>query len=103
MIGQAFADEIFRVFKNKYPNIKIELINTNDAVKFMIERVKGNDVQKILFQLKNIIILNNKQLIDHFFSLTKKNKSAINKKELKKYLCVEFGEKLNQKTKKSLK
>ena len=41
MIGQAFADEIFRVFKNKYPDIKIDPINTNEAVKFMIERVRN--------------------------------------------------------------
>jgi len=40
MIGQAFADEIFRVFQNKYPLIKIEIINTNEAVKFMIDRVE---------------------------------------------------------------
>ncbi|MFA6463757.1 MAG: DUF4325 domain-containing protein [Candidatus Paceibacterota bacterium] len=39
MIGQGFADEIFRVFQNKYPNIKIQSINTNEAVKFMIDRV----------------------------------------------------------------
>lgn len=37
-VGQAFADEIFRVFKNKYPGIKIEPINMNEAVRFMIER-----------------------------------------------------------------
>ncbi len=39
MIGQGFADEIFRVFQNKYPNIKIQSTNTNEAVKFMIDRV----------------------------------------------------------------
>ena len=39
IIGQGFADEIFRVFKNKYPNIKIQPINMNDAVQFMINRV----------------------------------------------------------------
>jgi len=39
-VGQAFADEIFRVFKNKYPNIQIKPINMNKAVKFMIDRVE---------------------------------------------------------------
>lgn len=39
MIGQGFADEIFRVFKIKYPEIKIKPINMNDAVQFMIKRV----------------------------------------------------------------
>ncbi len=43
MIGQAFADEIFRVFHNKYPKIKIKAINMNEAVKFMIDRVEGNN------------------------------------------------------------
>lgn len=39
IVGQAFADEIFRVFINKHPDIKINSINTVDAVKFMIDRV----------------------------------------------------------------
>ena len=38
--GQAFADEIFRVFHNKHPDIKLESINTNEAVQFMIDRVE---------------------------------------------------------------
>ena len=39
-IGQAFADEIYRVFKNKYPDITIQETNMNEGVKFMIERAK---------------------------------------------------------------
>ena len=38
-VGQAFADEVFRVFKNKYPKIIVEAINANEPVKFMINRV----------------------------------------------------------------
>ncbi|MDD3897056.1 MAG: DUF4325 domain-containing protein [Candidatus Peribacteraceae bacterium] len=38
-VGQAFADEIFRVFKNRYPAIQITPVNMNDAVRFMVERV----------------------------------------------------------------
>ncbi len=38
MVGQAFADEIFRVFQNKYPYIKLETENMNESVKFMVER-----------------------------------------------------------------
>ncbi|MBI5405594.1 DUF4325 domain-containing protein [Candidatus Kaiserbacteria bacterium] len=38
-IGQAFADEVFRVFKEKYPNIEIQPVNMDDAVRFMVERV----------------------------------------------------------------
>lgn len=37
-IGQAFADEIYRVFKEKKPEIKIQNINMNEAVKFMVDR-----------------------------------------------------------------
>jgi len=39
IVGQAFADEIYRVFKNKFPDIVIQNENMNEAVKFMIERV----------------------------------------------------------------
>lgn len=39
IVGQAFADEIFRIFINKHPDIKINSINTVNAVKFMIDRV----------------------------------------------------------------
>ena len=39
-VGQAFADEIFRVFKSKYPELVIKPINMNDAVSFMIGRVE---------------------------------------------------------------
>jgi hypothetical protein len=38
MIGQAFADEIYRVFHNKYPDIKLENTDMNEAVKFMVDR-----------------------------------------------------------------
>ena len=41
-IGQAFADQIFRVFKNKYPDIKITPINMNEEVSFMVNRAKSN-------------------------------------------------------------
>lgn len=39
-VGQAFADEIFRVFQSRYPKISIEPINMNETVKFMVERVE---------------------------------------------------------------
>ncbi|HAU65973.1 TPA: histidine kinase [Candidatus Uhrbacteria bacterium] len=38
MIGQAFVDEIYRVFKHKHPDICIENEHMNEAVRFMIER-----------------------------------------------------------------
>ena len=39
-IGQAFADEIFRVFQQRHPEIKIQPINMIEPVKFMINRVE---------------------------------------------------------------
>ena len=39
-VGQAFADEIFRVFQSRYSKISIEPINMNETVRFMIERVE---------------------------------------------------------------
>lgn len=43
-IGQAFADEIFRVFPLRHPQIVIHEINANAAVRAMIERAKANTV-----------------------------------------------------------
>jgi hypothetical protein len=40
VVGQAFADEIFRVFHQKYPAIKLQAINMKEGVKFMIDRAK---------------------------------------------------------------
>lgn len=39
-VGQAFADEIFRVFQQKYPNIILEPINMNEAVRYMVARAE---------------------------------------------------------------
>ncbi len=38
-IGQAFADEIFRVFRSKHPRIRITAVNMNENVRFWVERV----------------------------------------------------------------
>jgi len=38
IIGQAFADEIFRVFAKEHPDIEIRHIHANSAVKRMIDR-----------------------------------------------------------------
>ena len=37
-VGQAFADEVFRVFQNEYPDIKIVHLNTSKDVEEMIKR-----------------------------------------------------------------
>ena len=39
-VGQAFADEVFRVWKNKHKNIDIVYKNANENIVFMIERAK---------------------------------------------------------------
>jgi DNA-binding transcriptional ArsR family regulator len=38
IIGQAFADEIFRVFAKEHPDIQIQHVHANSAVKRMIDR-----------------------------------------------------------------
>ena len=44
-IGQAFADEIFRVFANEHPELSIFPIHANSEVLRMITRVKQGLVQ----------------------------------------------------------
>lgn len=40
-VGQAFADEVFRVFHHKYPDIKLEVENMSEEVKFMVVRAQN--------------------------------------------------------------
>jgi hypothetical protein len=40
-IGQAFADEIFRVFAQQHPEIEIYASHANSEIKRMIERAKA--------------------------------------------------------------
>lgn len=42
-IGQAFADEIFRVFAQRHPEIQMLAIKANSEVKRMIERAKSGN------------------------------------------------------------
>ncbi|MDA3916021.1 MAG: STAS-like domain-containing protein [Deltaproteobacteria bacterium] len=41
-IGQAFADQIFRVFPNKHPEVHLRMINLTKDVENMIKRVQSN-------------------------------------------------------------
>ena len=41
VVGQAFADEIYRVFKNIHPTITIQEENMSEGVRFMVERAKN--------------------------------------------------------------
>ena len=45
MVGQAFADEIYRVFQDLHPSIVIQEENMSEGVKFMVERAK-NEAKK---------------------------------------------------------
>ena len=41
VVGQAFADEIYRVFQNIHPDIEIKEENMSEGVRFMVERAKS--------------------------------------------------------------
>ncbi len=45
VVGQAFADEVFRVFHLAHPHIRLEETNMDEGVKFMVERAK-NEAKK---------------------------------------------------------
>lgn len=45
VVGQAFADEIYRVFQNTHPGILIQEENMSESVRFMVDRAK-NEVRK---------------------------------------------------------
>lgn len=42
-VGQGFADEIFRVFKNQHPDVSFAIVNANEDVMFMINRVRAHE------------------------------------------------------------
>ncbi len=44
-IGQAFADEVFRVFRSKHPSVKVAAVNTSSEVKRMITRAESLGAQ----------------------------------------------------------
>jgi hypothetical protein len=46
-VGQAFADEIFRVFANEHPNLSIYPINANSEVKRMVARVMQSGTPQV--------------------------------------------------------
>lgn len=42
-VGQAFTDEIYRVFRSSHPDIKIESRHMSEPVKFMVNRASDKD------------------------------------------------------------
>lgn len=45
LVGQAFADEIYRVFQERHPDIRLENENMSEGVQFMVERAR-NEARK---------------------------------------------------------
>ncbi|MBC8464959.1 MAG: ATP-binding protein [Parcubacteria group bacterium] len=45
-VGQAFADEVYRVFAHKRPDIEIQDIHMNEAVAFMVRRARKEAEKK---------------------------------------------------------
>ncbi len=41
IVGQAFVDEIYRVFQNTHPQIQIKEENMSEGVRFMVERARN--------------------------------------------------------------
>ncbi len=41
-IGQAFADEVFRVYSNRHPDMSLSAVNAKPGVQFMVDRAKAN-------------------------------------------------------------
>lgn len=41
IVGQGFADQLFRVFKNEHPNVNLIPINMSEDVEFMVRHVGG--------------------------------------------------------------
>jgi anti-sigma regulatory factor (Ser/Thr protein kinase) len=48
MIGQAFADEVFRVFANAHPDMELCALGVNTAIEHMIRHVAGDRAGAIL-------------------------------------------------------
>jgi predicted transcriptional regulator len=41
LVGQGFADEVFRVYQQAHPKKQFQVINANEAVAFMVKRAGG--------------------------------------------------------------
>ena len=56
IIGQAFADEVFRVFVNQHPHIELIPINANDTVMQVINNARYNkdNNEGSLFDIANL-------------------------------------------------
>ena len=57
-VGQAFADEIFRIFARNYPDVEIIAINTNQGCPFRVKRMFQIDEHIHLFWFKSLVHCN---------------------------------------------
>jgi anti-sigma regulatory factor (Ser/Thr protein kinase) len=53
-IGQAFADEIFRVFANAHPQVRLNPVNCDDSVEKMILHVQGSAASTALSPIRKL-------------------------------------------------
>jgi anti-sigma regulatory factor (Ser/Thr protein kinase) len=53
-VGQAFADEIFRVYKSAHPNVKIEPIHTSEEIKTAIHRARAAVLDGAFQEVQNV-------------------------------------------------
>lgn len=57
VIGQAFADEVFRVFQLQHPEVHLSWTNANESVTRMIKRAKGFDINDEMSLYKQLSFL----------------------------------------------
>lgn len=50
LVGQAFCDEIFRVFRYKHPEIQLEPVNMSKSVEMMVRRALSDTTGEGMFQ-----------------------------------------------------
>ena len=48
MVGQAFCDEVFRVFEIAHPEIIVEAVNMNKSVELMVTRAQRDQLGRDL-------------------------------------------------------
>jgi hypothetical protein len=44
LVGQGFADEVFRVFRREHPAVELVYVNANEDIKKMIQRVETPEI-----------------------------------------------------------
>lgn len=50
LVGQAFCDEIFRVFRYKHPEVQLEPVNMGKSVEMMVRRALSDTTGEGMFK-----------------------------------------------------